>query len=54
MLYLLFEMAANNDFDLDTELEIGNKRKQEKYLTKYLKAGVITDGVFDESTDGSA
>lgn len=32
MLYLLFEMAADNDFDLDTEWKIGNKRKQEKYL----------------------
>lgn len=32
MLYLLFEMAADNDFDLDKEWKIGNKRKQEKYL----------------------
>lgn len=32
MLYLLFEMAADNNFDLDKEWEKGRKRKQDKYL----------------------
>ncbi|MBK1810814.1 hypothetical protein JHL18_09210 [Clostridium sp. YIM B02505] len=32
MLYLLFEIAADNDFDLDKQWQAGNKRKQEKYL----------------------
>lgn len=32
MLYLLFEIAADNDFDLDKEWQAGSKRKQEKYL----------------------
>ena len=32
MLYLLFEIAADNDFDLDSEWEKGSKRKKEKYL----------------------
>lgn len=34
MLYLLFEMAADNDFDLDMEWLAGTKRKQVKYLNK--------------------
>lgn len=32
MLYLLFEIAADNDFNLDKEWQTGSKRKQEKYL----------------------
>ncbi|MGV8983160.1 hypothetical protein [Clostridium sp.] len=32
MLYLLFEIAADNNFDLDKEWQKGSKRKQEKYL----------------------
>jgi len=32
MLYLIFEMAADNNFDLDKEWQKGRKRKQEKYL----------------------
>lgn len=32
MLYLILEIAADNDFDLDDEWEKGRKRKQEKYL----------------------
>lgn len=31
MLYLLFEIAADNSFDLDKEWQKGKKRKQEKY-----------------------
>lgn len=31
ILYLIFEMAADNDFDLDKEWEKGRKRKAEKY-----------------------
>lgn len=34
MLYLIFEMAADNNFDLDKEWQKGRKRKQEKYKTK--------------------
>lgn len=32
MLYLLLEIAADNDFDLDKQWEAGTKRKKEKYL----------------------
>ena len=32
IMYLLFEIAAANDLDLDSEWQIGAKRKQEKYL----------------------
>jgi hypothetical protein len=32
ILYLVFEMAADNNFDLDKEWEKGRKRKNEKYL----------------------
>lgn len=32
ILYLIFEMAADNNFDLDKEWQKGRKRKQEKYL----------------------
>ena len=32
MLYLIFEMAADNNFDLDKEWQAGSTRKQEKYL----------------------
>ena len=32
MLYLIFEMVADNNFDLDKEWKKGRKRKQEKYL----------------------
>lgn len=32
MLYLLFEIAADNNFDLDKQWQNGSKRKQEKYL----------------------
>lgn len=32
MLYLLFEIAADNDFDLDREWKEGAKQKKEKYL----------------------
>ena len=31
MLYLILEIAADNDFDLDQEWDKGRKRKQEKY-----------------------
>lgn len=34
MLYLLFEIAADNDFDLDIEWNAGMKKKQIKYLNK--------------------
>lgn len=34
MLYLLFEIAVDNGFDLDKEWLAGTKRKQEKYLDK--------------------
>jgi len=32
MLYLLFEIAADNNFDLDKEWQKGRKRKQGKYI----------------------
>lgn len=32
ILFLIFEMAADNNFDLDKEWERGRKRKQDKYL----------------------
>jgi hypothetical protein len=32
MFYLLFEMAADNDFDLDSEWSAGAHRKRVKYL----------------------
>lgn len=32
MLYLLFEIAADNNFDLDKQWQNGRERKQEKYL----------------------
>jgi hypothetical protein len=32
ILYLVFEMAADNNFDLDKEWQKGRKRKNEKYL----------------------
>ena len=31
MLYLILEIAADNNFDLDEEWDKGRKRKQEKY-----------------------
>ncbi|ODU55553.1 MAG: hypothetical protein ABT01_05895 [Clostridium sp. SCN 57-10] len=34
MLFLLFELAAEHDFDLDEEWRVGAARKQEKYLKK--------------------
>jgi hypothetical protein len=33
MLFLLFEISVDYDFDLDSEWNIGRKRKQEKYLS---------------------
>ena len=36
MLYLLFEIAADNDFDLDQEWQAGNIKKQDKYIQKRL------------------
>ena len=35
MIYLLFEIAAANDLDLDSEWQAGTKRKAEKYLKSY-------------------
>ncbi|TCL57244.1 phosphoribosyl-ATP pyrophosphohydrolase [Kineothrix alysoides] len=32
MMYLLFEIAAANDLDLDSEWKIGAERKAEKYI----------------------
>ena len=32
MLFLLFELSADYDFDLDREWNLGRQRKQEKYL----------------------
>jgi hypothetical protein len=32
MMYLLFEIAAANDLDLDSEWQSGAKRKEQKYL----------------------
>jgi hypothetical protein len=32
ILYLVFEMAADNDFDLDKEWKKGKIRKHEKYM----------------------
>ncbi|WP_160691768.1 hypothetical protein [Clostridium sp. C2-6-12] len=32
ILYLVFEMAADNNFDLDKEWQRGRKRKNKKYL----------------------
>lgn len=32
MIYILFEIAAANDLDLDSEWQAGAKRKAEKYL----------------------
>ena len=32
MLFLLFEIAADYDFDLDSEWQAGKERKQKKYL----------------------
>ena len=32
MMYLIFEIAAANDLDLDSEWKIGAERKAEKYL----------------------
>ena len=34
MLYLLFEMAADNDFDLDKEWQAGRIRKLKKYINE--------------------
>ncbi|MDF2541585.1 MAG: hypothetical protein K0S47_1303 [Herbinix sp.] len=33
MLFLLFEIAADYDYDLDTEWSNGRKKKEEKYLS---------------------
>ncbi len=35
MIYLLLEIAADNDCDLDSEWNKGAKKKQEKYINKY-------------------
>ena len=32
MLFLLFEISADYDFDLDSEWNIGRERKQKKYI----------------------
>ena len=34
MLFLLFEISADYDFDLDSEWNIGRQRKQVKYLSE--------------------
>lgn len=34
ILYLVFEMAADNDVDLEKQWLIGKKKKQEKYIDK--------------------
>ena len=34
MLYLLFEIAADNDLDLDKQWQAGNIKKREKYIQK--------------------
>jgi hypothetical protein len=36
MLYLLFEFAAENEFDLDQQWQSGKRKKQDKYLKKQL------------------
>lgn len=33
MLFILFEIAADNKFDLDAEWDKGRQRKKEKYLS---------------------
>lgn len=40
MLFLLFELAAANDLDLDSEWALGAKRKEEKYLSLLMKEDV--------------
>lgn len=33
MIFLLFEIAADNDYDIDEEWNAGRERKQKKYLS---------------------
>lgn len=35
MLFLLFEIASETNFDIDTEWNFGRARKQEKYINTY-------------------
>lgn len=35
MLFLLFEVSADYDFDLDSEWNLGKEKKQKKYIANY-------------------
>lgn len=37
MLFILFEIASDHKFDLDSEWNKGRKRKEEKYISKCKK-----------------
>lgn len=39
MLFILFEIAADNKFDLDAEWDKGRQRKKEKYLSNIIRQG---------------